>query len=936
MAKEMIISSSAHEKKVAIVEDGIVTEYYVERSDESQGMAGSIYKGRVMKVLPGMQSAFVNIGLERDAFLYVSDFFEEEGIEEFEPIGELKDVSETRPEAREARENREVREPREDRREPLRAVEERHQPTSPPVELASTPAELPLEEGEETAELGEIAEEEEEKESAEFSEFEDEEDYSIVPLAAEEQTEKEAQKQPEEQASYSHPQVIIPPPSNDFIRIQDEPEPVEAIVESAPVESAPIQPDEYTPVEAILESNPVAENEVVTALEEETEPVNKRRRSRKEPKKKAASRRRGKKGAAEEPVVEAIVAEPQFERIVDDEIAEAGELLKDAILQKKIVDEIRRSEFEMPPIIPIAEPEVRVGSLQAQWQPDTNLQRVVDEEAVLQQELPLSTTAQAHNEFSAELPTEQAAEEQKEASAETIQAHTETTREDTSAENGLSEEQSLSSDLATDGGEPDGSGKQPPEGSAKVHVHNRRGNFASRRGGRRRGRRGGSSASSPRPIPPVPSEDSPAPEKAEPMPKEPTNGDRRHYPPGITDLLREGQEIVVQIAKEPIALKGARITSHIALPGRYLVYMPTVNHIGVSRKIPSDSERLRLKKIMLSLREREKPPGGFIVRTACEGHTEQELYDDMMYLVRTWQDIRRKAERTKAPTLVYRELDLVQRILRDQISDDIIAIRVDNELEYARVVDFVNRFQPKLVKRVKLYTWKKPIFEEYGVQEEIDRAIKPRVWLRSGGYIVINQTEALVAIDVNTGKFVGRSNRLEDTITKTNLEAVKEIVRQIRLRDLGGIIVLDFIDMEERKNRQRVMQALEAELKADRSPSKILQFNDFGLVAITRKRVRQSLERTLCTPCPYCQGAGLVKSPQTICYEILAEARRISADSELNPGSEVILRVNPEIAEALRGPERRVFGEIEAYFGCTVMLKGDESVHQERYDFVIL
>jgi ribonuclease G len=240
------------------------------------------------------------------------------------------------------------------------------------------------------------------------------------------------------------------------------------------------------------------------------------------------------------------------------------------------------------------------------------------------------------------------------------------------------------------------------------------------------------------------------------------------------------------------------------------------------------------------------------------------------------------------------------------------------------------------VNRVKLYTRKTPIFEEFGIQTEIDAAIKPRVWLKSGGFIVINQTEALVAIDVNTGKFVGRSNRLEDTITRTNLEAAVEIVRQIRLRDLGGIIVLDLIDMEERRNRQKVMQALEQEMRADRSPSKILQFNDFGLVAITRKRVRQSLERTLCEPCHYCGGSGMIKSAQTVCYEILAEAKRISADIGVERNREVTLRVNPAIVEALRATERRVMQEIEDHFGCHVNLQSDPLIHQERYDFAIL
>ena len=404
-------------------------------------------------------------------------------------------------------------------------------------------------------------------------------------------------------------------------------------------------------------------------------------------------------------------------------------------------------------------------------------------------------------------------------------------------------------------------------------------------------------------------------------------------PPTISELLHEGQEILVQIAKEPIAKKGARITSHIALPGRCLVYMPTVNHVGDSRKIPSDQERIHLKRIVSSLREREGGTGGFIARTACTGHTEQELQDDMRYLLRTWGDVRKKAERSKAPSMVHQDLDLVQRILRDQMSEEFSAIRIDNEVEYARIVEFVHRVQPKLVNRVKLYTGNQPIFEKYTVQPEIDKAVRPRVWLKSGGYIVINQTEALVAIDVNTGKFVGKSDKLEDTITRTNLEAVKEIVRQIRLRDLGGIIVLDLIDMEERKNRQRVMTALQQELAHDRAPSKILSINDFGLVAITRKRVKQSLERTLCSPCPYCTGAGMVKSSQTMCFEILEQAKAMS--KQVTSSNDVMLRVSPQVAEALRSSEHAVYEEIEAYFNTPITLEADPNLHQEQFDFAV-
>ena len=391
----------------------------------------------------------------------------------------------------------------------------------------------------------------------------------------------------------------------------------------------------------------------------------------------------------------------------------------------------------------------------------------------------------------------------------------------------------------------------------------------------------------------------------------------------------------MQIAKEPIAKKGARITSHIALPGRFLVYMPTIEHLGVSRKIESASERSRLRTLIQKIKQEEKvPSGGFIVRTAGIGISDDDLRQDAKYLIRTWLDIKKDADKAKSPALVHQDLDIIQRLLRDQLSDEFTAIRVDSEEEYQRIVEFINRIQPRLVNRVKLYTQDEPILEKYGVQEEVDKALKPRVWLKSGGYLVINQTEALVAIDVNTGKFVGKGNaRLEDTITKTNMEAVDEIARQIRLRDLGGIIVLDLIDMEDRRNRHKVSQALQDALASDKSPNKVLSFNDFGLIIMTRKRVKQSLERTLCAPCDYCEGAGWIKSPQTVCYEILDEARRLSKG--VSDVHQTTLRVHPDVAKSLFENENTVLEEIEAYLG-NVDVTGDKSVHQEQFDFAFI
>jgi ribonuclease G len=398
----------------------------------------------------------------------------------------------------------------------------------------------------------------------------------------------------------------------------------------------------------------------------------------------------------------------------------------------------------------------------------------------------------------------------------------------------------------------------------------------------------------------------------------------------IDDMLREGQEVLVQVAKEPIGKKGARVTSHIALPGRYLVYMPTVDHVGVSRKIGSDAERIRLKDIIL--KHRDRFPGGVIVRTAAEEHSEDDLVNDLNFLVRLWEEMHSRAEKVSAPVLVHAEMNLVQRLLRDLFSFEFAAIRVDDELEYQRIVEFVDKIYPNLVHRVKLYTKENAIFDEYGITPEIDKLLQPKIWLKSGGYIVINQTEALVSIDINTGKFVGRGNSLEETITRTNIEAVKEIVRQIRLRDLGGIIVIDFIDMEERKNRKRVMEALSEEIARDKAPNKILEFNEFGLVAITRKRVKQSLERTLCQPCPYCSGSGMVKSISTTCYSIYHEIEKMR--SYVDERTELMVRVHPDVARALREAESNVIEEIRHVLKRDVIIKSDPTLHIEHFNIV--
>jgi ribonuclease G len=411
--------------------------------------------------------------------------------------------------------------------------------------------------------------------------------------------------------------------------------------------------------------------------------------------------------------------------------------------------------------------------------------------------------------------------------------------------------------------------------------------------------------------------------------------DERQIEAKIEELLKEGQDVVVQVAKEPLGTKGARLTGHVTLPGRFLVFMPTVDHIGISRKIATREERARLRGIVREFRDQHNFGGGVIIRTAAEGRTKDDILADLNYFHKIWVEMRQKSDSRRAPAVIYQEPSLVNKLLRDLLTDDYTAIRIDDSREHERIVEFIGRIMPSLASRVKLYDKDYPIFEEYGVQAELDRALRSKVWLKSGGSIVINQTEALVAIDVNTGRYVGKktAGRLEDTILKTNLEAAREIVRQIRLRDLGGIIVLDFIDMEEKKNRQKVFQAVEQELRKDRAPSKALQVSDFGLVIVTRKRVKQSLERVLTEPCPYCSGAGTIKSSSTVCYEILTEMKKLGPDHD-GPG--VLLRVNPDIARALKEEERGVLTDLKNLLGRDVIVKPDVHLHHEQFDVMAI
>jgi ribonuclease G len=975
MAKEICISSTPHETRLAILEDDQLAEIYYERENEYT-LAGSIYNGRVTRVLPGMQSAFVDLGLERDAFLYVTDFIE---LEDQEETDELEKAAATGQAPREVKHpqgapqgqgidrnggRREERGGRGGDRRPDSKPESRV-PEDAPVELAaretipeSRSAAAPVETAQERDEAGgrqwrgrrrrrggrgqgapnEAAGETEPRVAD-----------TTAPAEAVQRKESQPAREvrPAQPAPHAHqaPATIVLPgeslskyggtpagettPEKAALPRQNYTFKPSTLIE-APItwdgsgllpgesisrhrgtqpEVEPDLPSESEPAtEASAATEQTVENPEETEEIQETEEI----RETKPPQYAADAETE----EAEEPAFEfeeesldadededvsgedtpklgttagGTAAEEEFEETTDSAPLKLDEDESDASASHR-VDPSSPTGFRLFGFGKKKKEEEESAKKAAApistYAPGEGL---VEEEVIEGEEVEGAPHGRRHKPdvhdldvYEEEtLPANMRPAELGEMFQEAHLDHRIQRNLDEPA--GEEEEDEAAEEEETTPGTPPVRGRE----------HRDRGQRG--RGGQRRGPSRRSAQTSDLPI--------------------------------ISDLLKSGQEILVQIAKEPIAKKGARITSHIALPGRFLVFMPTVSHVGVSRKIASDEERHRLKRILLH--ERGESSGGLIVRTAAEGASEEELRADLRFLMNLWNDIKQRSEASKSPALIYHDLSLIERILRDQVSSNFSNIWVDTEADYERIVRFLNRFSPSLVRRVKLYNKEVPLFEHFGIEEEISKALRSKVWLKSGGSIVINQTEALVAIDINTGKYVGKSARLEDTILKTNLDAVPEIVRQIRLRDLGGIIVIDFIDMDERKNRFRVMAALEEALKNDRAPTKVLQFNDFGLVAITRKRVKQSLERTLSVPCPTCQATGMVKSSATVCNEIYIEMRKMRKHFE---SADVMLRVHPETVKILKGNNARWLTEFEELIGRNLLLKSDPTLHPEQFD----
>lgn len=396
-------------------------------------------------------------------------------------------------------------------------------------------------------------------------------------------------------------------------------------------------------------------------------------------------------------------------------------------------------------------------------------------------------------------------------------------------------------------------------------------------------------------------------------------------PPLIEDLLIQGQEILVQVVKEPIGSKGARISSYISLPSRYLVLLPTVNHIGISRRIKAEEERNRLKEIIHKI----KPPdAGFIIRTASEGASEEDLAMDMDFLLKLWQNIQHRKTATAVPSLLHEDLSICLRAIRDIYTRDVEKVIVDSQKAYNSILEFIETFMPQLKHSVNFYEREEPIFDAYGIEVEISRALENKIWLKSGGYIVIEETEALVTIDVNTGRFVGKG-KAEDTILKTNLEALKEIAYQIRLRNLGGIIIIDFIDMEKESDREKVHQTFKETLSKDRAKSNIVRISELGLIEMTRKRVRENLSGQICEPCPYCEGRRSIRSPASVCYDILRAIRREAVN---NFGSIIVVLVHPDVATFLCDEEQNGIDELEKQLKKKIAVKLNDNFHREEFE----
>jgi ribonuclease G len=759
MSNILVINASGQETRVALIEQGTISEYYLERKNE-KGIVGNIYKGRVVRVLPGMQAAFVDIGLDKAAFLYVGDIVSDPT---FPGFSEEMDIKAGAVEG-----------------DPLEAEDDLPEPAEVPAVLTPESVEAAA-----TA-PGEAA---------------------AAPAA----TDAPSGQSPDAAAVASP----LLPTGGDLA-----PAP-----ESTPAPDADSNRGFQQPPES---------------------------------------------GAAQVPAEAAAGAQTA-------EPAEVIELSPEEALDDEEDDDEEDEELD-----------------------EADAAHVAAEEVLAAEQASVDAAAPALENGAAP------------------------------AETKPTEPEGAAAQAAT----PEAGARGVPSEQRPAAREGRRGR---RRGGRGRARRGGSNEG-PRPA----GEQQKTPAERRGSEGRGFQGQERRGPGGggekrngggkraqIQDLLKEGDEVLVQAVKDPIGTKGARITCHISLPGRHLVFMPTVDHVGISRRIENEKERRRLRELV----DKYRPQGtGFIVRTVAENEPSEKLTADIKFLLGLWNEVGKKRESMKAPACVHPDLDLILRSIRDLFSDEVEKLVIDDRAEYERVISFVEQVAPELKSGVELYAGEEPIFDEYGIEQELIRASNRKVWLKSGGYIIIDQTEALVAIDVNSGRYVGKKGAgasLEDTITKINCEAAKEIVYQLRLRNIGGIIIIDFIDMDKGQNREKVFKTLQDALAADRAKTNVLKISDIGLVEMTRKRVRESIGRLTTETCPICDGRGYVRSKTTMAFDIMREVQRAAGKHRED---QLVVSCHPDVAKLLQGPEREALRLLMMKLNKSVTVRPQPQYHVEQYD----
>ncbi len=877
MGAVLVINVSGVETRVALVENGTISEYYLERKKD-KGIVGNIYKGRVVRVLPGMQAAFVDIGLDKAAFLYVNDVF-------YDP-----DFSEQQFELTEG-EHAEFDDELDDRLE-LGAGPDPAAKTPLPEEeaprlsivapaLLGTPGELKTP----RALNGSVAHCQCEGAPAALDASAGASAAAVEPSSCAADVGGSArapQAGPGECGSGDLPAPERPCASQSEAQART-PVAAEAAGEVPVAEAESVEAAVAVPLPAevsgVSTEAAAAREEVAATTEEEADKSSGEEAIERRGELRARARRKRRGGSARRELRHGEAEEREREERQDSEGAVTATGAQAAEISEGDLGDAAPDALPAPAGLPLASDGAREVCA------------------------PLPPPEEDVAQGSAEAPVSGVAP---------------VPSDDVAAPEG-----------AAPGGEDPTPAAEAPVPAAdkacaaeqeRTPVAESRGN--GRHGGRygERGRRGGRAAAAEAKAGERGSDDASERSEAD-------NGRafKRRPAANIQDLLKVGQEIIVQVAKDPIGTKGARVTSHISIPGRQIVFMPTVDHVGISRRIEKESERRRLREIV----ERIRPPGtGFIVRTVAENISTEKLEADARFLIGIWSEVVAKKDKIGAPALLHPDLDLTLRATRDLFVQDVEKLVIDDRAEWERISRFVAAQAPALRDRVVLHESDEPIFDAYGIEHELQRAYSRKVWLKSGGYLIIDQAEALTAIDVNSGRYVGKKS-LEETITRINIEAAKEIVYQLRLRNIGGIMIIDFIDMAKAQNRDKVFKALQEALGRDKARTNILKISELGLIEMTRKRVRESLGRTLNEPCSYCDGRGYLKSKQTMAYEIFREIRR--GANNFKEGA-IVVNCHPDVARILQVEEREELRYLMDRFNKTIVVRPQQSYHQEQFE----